>query len=448
MKSQLLKLTLCCWVFCLVIAGCKKEDVKPPCEDGIQNGTETGVDCGGDCSSGCVWRVSPSASSQDDIQEALILMNNNDTLELAAGTYNISSTLSIEGKTGVVIRGAGMSETLLDFSGQATGAQGFLGTNLNWFLMHDFAVLDAVGDGVKLKDSDGISIIRIHVEYTGPVASDNGAYGLYPVTSKNVLIDGCYVRGSSDAGIYVGQSEQVVVRNNIVEENVAGMEIENCINSDVYSNTARNNTGGIMAFDLENLPVIPNGGVCRIFDNTVINNNHKSFAPAGNVVASIPVGTGIMILSFADVEIFNNTITDNYIMGIGVLSMYTLKLLDEDTNPLPADYDPYVYNVNIHDNNLSSVNQYPDEPNGTTDFIINDIFGAGNDISDIIYDGFKAPVYNSDQTEGLCIRNNGNATFADVAASSLFTNPIRYNAGIHDCSQAALSAVVIDAPEL
>lgn len=434
-------------MFSLVISGCKKDEITP-CEDGIQNGNETGVDCGGECSSGCVWRVSPSATSQDDIQEALILMNNNDTLEMAAGTYNLTSTLSIDGKTGVVLRGAGMSETILNFSGQTVGAQGFLGTGLNWFLMHDFAILDAVGDGVKIKDSEGISMIRIHVEYTGPVASDNGAYGLYPVTSKHVLVDECYVRGSSDAGIYVGQSEEVIVRNNTVEENVAGMEIENCFNSDVYNNTARNNTGGIMAFDLENLPIIPNGGVCRIYDNTVINNNHKSFAPAGNIVGSIPVGTGIMVLSFADVEIFNNTITDNYVMGIGILSMYTLKLLDQDTNPLPTDYDPYVYNVNIHDNNLSSIQAYPDEPNGTADFLINDVFGAGNDISDIIYDGFKAPLYDSDVTEGLCIRNNGNSTFADVAASSAFINPIRYNPSIHDCSQPALDAVTINAPEL
>ena len=36
---------------------------------------------------------------------------------------------------------------------------------------------------------------------------------LYPVQCKNVLIDGCVAIGASDAGIYVGQSQYVIVRN-------------------------------------------------------------------------------------------------------------------------------------------------------------------------------------------------------------------------------------------
>ena len=40
----------------------------------------------------------------------------------------------------------------------------------------------------------------------------------------------------------------------------------------------------------------------------VVDNNFRNFAPSGNVVASVPTGTGIMILATSDVEIYNNKI--------------------------------------------------------------------------------------------------------------------------------------------
>ena len=38
----------------------------------------------------------------------------------------------------------------------------------------------------------------------------------------------------ADAGVYVGQSTNVTIRHYYAHHNVAGIEIENCINSDVY----------------------------------------------------------------------------------------------------------------------------------------------------------------------------------------------------------------------
>lgn len=76
------------------------------------------------------------------------------------------------------------------------------------------------------------------MEWTNGPDANNGAYGVYPVSSKNVLIEGVTVRGAADAGIYVGQSEDIVVRNSLAEYNVAGIEIENSFRADVYGNTA------------------------------------------------------------------------------------------------------------------------------------------------------------------------------------------------------------------
>ena len=105
----------------------------------------------------------------------------------------------------------------------------------------------------------------------------------YPVESKNVLIDGCIVIGASDAGIYVGQSQNIIVRNSRAEFNVAGIEIENSYFADVYNNIATNNTGGILVFDLPGLPQ-QGGHHVRVFKNRSVGNNTDNFAPEGNIV--------------------------------------------------------------------------------------------------------------------------------------------------------------------
>src|SRR5690606_9987860 len=110
----------------------------------------------------------------------------------------------------------------------------------------------------------------------------------------------------SDAGIYVGQSRNIIVRNNRVEENVAGIEIENSTGADVYGNVATGNTGGILVFNLPGLPVF--GARTRVHDNLLEANNEPNFAPAGNIVATVPTGTGVFILANDQVEVFGNVL--------------------------------------------------------------------------------------------------------------------------------------------
>ena len=129
---------------------------------------------------------------------------------------------------------------------------------------------------------------------------------IYPVQSTNILIDGAVAIGASDAGIYVGQSSQIIVRNSHAESNVAGIEIENSTYADVYNNVAVNNTGGILIFDLPNLPG-EGGANTRVFNNEISTNNTGNFAPAGNIVGTVPSGTGLMVLANDNIEIFGNT---------------------------------------------------------------------------------------------------------------------------------------------
>jgi len=127
-------------------------------------------------------------------------------------------------------------------------------TNMNDVLFSDFTIKETPGDAIKVKDSHGVTFCDMATIWESVADSTNGAYGLYPVTSTSVLIDGCYVKGASDAGIYVGQSDTVIVRNTEAVGNVAGIEIENTSNADVYGNYAHDNTGGILVFDY---PIYP-----------------------------------------------------------------------------------------------------------------------------------------------------------------------------------------------
>ena len=180
--------------------------------------------------------ITPGEDSHERLQEAMILMSEGDTLLLKAGYYSFEDGLSLD-VNNVTIIGEGMDNTILDFKNQKSGAQGLLVTS-DKVTLKDFAILDAKGDALKVIGTKGINMINLRTEWTGGPKSSNGAYGFYPVESEDVLIDGCVAIGASDAGIYVGQSKNIIVRNSIAQYNVAGIEIENSYYADVYNNLA------------------------------------------------------------------------------------------------------------------------------------------------------------------------------------------------------------------
>ncbi|MGH6786048.1 MAG: parallel beta-helix domain-containing protein [Novosphingobium sp.] len=275
--------------------------------------------------------VSGGEGAQARLQEALILAQPGDTVELAAGWYALSDGLSLD-VPNVVVRGAGMDETILDFTEQKGGAQGFLVTSDD-VTLRDFAVVNPKGDGIKSKGADNIVYYRVRVHWVGGPKTTNGAYGLYPVESTGVLIDGVKISGSSDAGIYVGQSKDITVRYSLVENNVAGIEIENSRDAVVTHNLVTRNTAGILVFDLPGLPVV-GGGRTVVVNNTVVDNDVPNFAPKGNIVGSVPRGVGIMVMANEDVLVEGNTLANNSTAQVMVVS-YPQKFEDKRYNPAP-----------------------------------------------------------------------------------------------------------------
>ena len=275
--------------------------------------------------------VAAGEGAQGRLQEALIAAQPGDVVQLGAGRFALTDGLSLDAN-GVTVRGAGMDGSVLDFSGQQGAGEGLLVTSDD-VTLRDFAVENTHGDGIKSKGADNIVYYRIRVAWTGGPKETNGAYGIYPVASTGVLVDGCKVSGASDAGIYVGQSKAITVRYNMVEQSVAGIEIENSRDALVTGNLVTRNTGGILVFDLPNLPVM-GGGNTLIADNLVVANDTLNFAPKGNIVAGVPRGTGVMVMANDVVTVRGNTLVDNPTAQVLVVS-YPQPFTDKTYNPVP-----------------------------------------------------------------------------------------------------------------
>lgn len=348
------------------------------------------------------------------IQEMLLDAKPGATIEIPEGLYKINRSLSLDGIPRVTIKGAGKDNTILSFLDQTSGAEGLRITS-DTITLRDFTVADAKGDAIKLQDCKGVDIQNVKTTWTQGAKSSNGGYGFYPVQCEDVLIAESEAAYASDAGIYVGQSKNVVVRNNYAHHNVAGIEIENCINSEVYDNLAENNTGGILVFDLPDLEVV-NGHSCKLYNNKITSNNLRNFAAEGNMVAIIPPGSGIILLAAKKVEVYGNEILDHKTMGIGITSFQMTELPWKDER-----YDPYTSDINVHDNTIKRKSALPDV---TKKFgqMVNLLFPGMP--QDILYDGIVRDGATGSNPMNICINNNKaeDLRFANVDAANDFDN--------------------------
>lgn len=370
--------------------------------------------------------IAPELSFEESLQQQLIQAQPGDIIEIKAGVHELSRSLSLN-VSGVTIRGAGRDSSILSFKNQMQGAEGLI-VAADDFVIEDLAIEDTVGDALKINESNNVIVRRIRTEWTGGALSSNGAYGIYPVQSNNILIDDVVVIGASDAGIYVGQSSQIIVRNSRAEYNVAGIEIENSTFADVYNNIATNNTGGILIFDLPNLP-IQGGRNTRVFNNQVFENNTPNFAPEGNIVGEVPAGTGMMILANDEIEVFDNNFTDNDTTSILIVSYYITERPFDDPN-----YDPFPESIYIHDNKINGGGTNPDsEPLQ----LLQSSMG-GQAIPDIVWDGTVVPGKTADQV--LCLGDSNSASFVNLDAGNGFAAPT-FDSTVHSCSLPSLSVI-------
>lgn len=406
--------------------------------------------CDGGVPEGCDAFVEPGGDDQTAIQTVLVEAVSGDTVCLAAGEYTLTDPLEVSNLSDFTLRGAGPEETILNFAGQGAGGTGIDMMNMTRVVIEDLAVVDAAGNGVRIQGSDQVVIRRVSAGWTNPEDSTNGKYAIYPVSSKNVLVEDSEAYGSADAGIYIGQTENCIVRNNRAHGNVAGIEIENSVNCEVHGNTAEGNTGGILVFELPGLPMTGTGTLVR--DNVIRDNNLYNFAGEG-IVGALPRGTGLFVLAANDLEIRDNTITGNEGTGLALVSWGTAEALGLGEADDP-DYDPWAEGVNVHDNVFENNGAMPGGDGRDSDdplwLVRGLLIGAGYDVSggleDVLWDGLADEASGRGPTDALCVRNNGSASFrnldiVDLASMSSPESTTEHSP--HDCTFPARQSVTL-----
>jgi len=343
----------------------------------------------------------------------LIEAENGDTVFLPAGFFQFNRSLSIDDKKNLVVQGAGMHNTIISFKNQTDGAEGLKINRCANLTLLNLTILDAKGDCIKASYCENITFKNISTRWSGNPSKKNGGYGIYPVSCNGVIIEGCVAEAASDAGIYVGQSTHVLVKNCIARYNVAGIEIENCKHAEVLGCTVYQNSGGILVFDLPELPVKAGSNI-RVHYNTVMANNHKNFAPKGNIVGQVPPGTGIMVLSGSDVIVEHNMVCDNKTTSCAIVSFFISRRPFKDSL-----YNPYPRNVLIRQNTFQRRRMTP---------ALNYSIGLfaflkfGRRVPHIVYDGILPLGVSDINPHNIRIGQNSDNSFVFLDAGHKFRN--------------------------
>ncbi len=404
-----------------------------------------GAGCGPSVPEGCDHFISPGDNDQMDVQSALVEAQDGDTVCLAAGTFTLTDPIEISNLADFTLRGEGPETTVLDFSDQDAGGTGIDMMNMTRVVVQDLGIVNAAGNGLRITASEQVVIRRVRAGWTEAESSENGKYAIYPVSSTDVLIDESEAYGSSDAGIYVGQATNCVVRNSVAHGNVAGIEIENSLNCEVVGNTAEGNVGGILVFELPGLPL--QGAGTLVHDNVIRDNDLYNFAGDG-IVGALPRGTGIFILAANDVEVTGNTVSNNEGAGLALISWGTAEALGLGAAEDPA-YEPNAERIFVHDNTFESNGAMPGG-DGRDDmdplWVVRALLIAqGVDLSagleTVLWDGIVPE--GGEVGDVLCVQEDGvsfrNLDIVDLAA---MTSPeTTTDLAPHDCSFPARAPV-------
>lgn len=372
----------------------------------------------GGSTTGRTFLIKPTSSATTEMIAAMVQAAPGDVIQFECGYFELTSSLQLTSTEDVLVKGCGVDKTVLSFK-QNNSPEGILAVNVHGVTIQDLTVLDTAGNGFEFRGVDHGTLRRVRAlwsssggrESPDPITAQNaftdnakrlkvactdpatqnpnapenqipgadtgspdytvseksGRYGIYPVSSENILIENAESIGASDAGIYVGQTNNAIIRNSRAAFNVFGFEIENVEGGEYANNIAECNTGGFLVYDLDGLRQY--GDRSRMYGNKSRNNNTYNFT-SGGFVGNVPPGSGMITLSYDRIDIFENEFRDNNTGGI-IHASYELFPAGAG-RPVEKRIDWYTEGVHIFRNKFSNNgNKLP--PPTTTDLQNSDV---------------------------------------------------------------------------
>jgi uncharacterized repeat protein (TIGR03806 family) len=349
---------------------------------------------GGGSGDGRTYLIKPGANATRDMIAAEVQAAPGDVIQFDCGFFELESSLQLINTEDVHVKGCGKDKTVLSFKNN-NAPEGILAVNVHGLWIEDLTVLDTGGNGIEFRGVDHGTIRRVRAiwssgggrESATPITADNafadnakvlnvactdpatqdpsapenfggdtsspdytvspksGRYGIYPVSSENILIEESESVGASDAGIYVGQTNNAIIRKSRSAFNVFGFEIENVQGGEYDTNIAECNTGGFLVYDLDGLRQYGDRSIMH--GNISRNNNTYNFT-SGGFVGNVPPGSGMITLSYDRIDIFENTFENNSTGGI-IHASY--ELFPEGAGrPFEKRIDWYTEGVHIYKN--------------------------------------------------------------------------------------------------
>lgn len=313
--------------------------------------------------------VNPGELIQDAVNRAV----SGDAIKVMPGLYEETVYIDKDNVSlvGVIIEG---KRAVLDGS-KENRHDGIIasGHGVN---IEGFHVLNYRSNGIT---TQGANNYRIH----NNIVENIYLYGIFPQFGKNGLVSQNIISNTSDAGIYVGMSENVDIIANEAFNNALGIEAENSHNILIEANFVHDNAIGIPVVIFPGLQTKTAADVI-VRNNTVINNNSTNFERSVG-----RRGRGITVTAVDRVTIEGNIIKGNQTCGVCISNMSGMNGLF----PVDAAVDP--------------------EPDGTSiarNIFVNNGFDAfGLEVAGASID-HGADIVNFARGRGHCYADNQGAT--------------------------------------
>lgn len=238
------------------------------------------------------------------------------TVEVASGVYTGTVTVNRDGTVTdpiVFVAAAGADVTVTG------GTYGFKMSAKSYVTVQGFTITGTTGHGVYVGNSDHIVVRSNHVTDAGRPVEGAVARGIYVSETSDSLVEGNVVDYNSDTGIYVGATGvRITITRNVASYNArkymrsaAGIDVKGDSNVVTFNTTHHNEDTGLQFYTGASDNLVASNVTYENGDHGIDNLGATNQVITGNTVYR-NVAAGINVEGFSTgAQIFNNIAVDN-----------------------------------------------------------------------------------------------------------------------------------------